>query len=146
MTVTRHYFEHCLSNNSALTENSLYLTNKFLDSINILCSGIPEIISRLDLNKTHGHDMRRTRMIRFCKNLIFEPLSIIFNDCLNEGRFLSEWKKSTFYLFIRKEINIVWKIKYPFLYCLFVAKFLNASIKMRCLTLSLRLISFLQTN
>ena len=33
-------------------------------------------------------------MIKLCGNSICKPLSIIFNDCLNEGRFPHEWKKA----------------------------------------------------
>ena len=34
------------------------------------------------------------RMIKLCGNSICKPLSIIFNDCLNEGKFPHEWKKA----------------------------------------------------
>ena len=33
-------------------------------------------------------------MIKLCGNSICKPLSIIFNDCLNEGKFPHEWKKA----------------------------------------------------
>ena len=33
-------------------------------------------------------------MIKFCANSICKPLSIIFNDCLKEGKFRSDWKKA----------------------------------------------------
>ena len=55
---------------------------------------ISKIINNLDPNKTHGHDMFSIRMIKFCWNLICKPLSIIFNDCLMEGKFPSGWKKA----------------------------------------------------
>ena len=33
-------------------------------------------------------------MIKFCGNSIYKPLSIIFNDCLKERKFPSDWKKA----------------------------------------------------
>ena len=33
-------------------------------------------------------------MIKLCGNSVCNPLSIIFNDCLNEGKFPHEWKKA----------------------------------------------------
>ena len=33
-------------------------------------------------------------MLKLCENSICKPLSIIFNDCLNEGKFPHEWKKA----------------------------------------------------
>ena len=35
-------------------------------------------------------------MIKLCANSICKPLSIIFNDCLKEGKFPSDWKKADF--------------------------------------------------
>ena len=33
-------------------------------------------------------------MIKLCGSSICKPLSIIFNDCLNKGKFPREWKKA----------------------------------------------------
>ena len=73
-----------LSNNSALPTDLPQRTNKYLDSIHFSSNDI--IISRLDPNKAHGHDMLSIRMIKLCGNSICKPLSINFNDCLNEGK------------------------------------------------------------
>ena len=92
-----HFFvNQCslLSNNSVLPTNLPQLTNKCLDSIHFSSSDIAKIISHLDPNKAHGHDMLSIRMIKLCGNSICKPLSIIFNDCLNEGKFPHEWKKA----------------------------------------------------
>ena len=56
--------------------------------------GTAKIISYLDPNKTQDHDMLNTQMIKLRGNLIYKPLSVIFNDCLNEEKFPHEWKKS----------------------------------------------------
>ena len=34
------------------------------------------------------------RMIKLCGNSTWKPLSIFFNDCLNDGKFPHEWKKA----------------------------------------------------
>ena len=47
--------------------------------------------------------MLSIRMIKLCGNSICKFLSVIFNDCLNEGKFPYEWKKLTLYPYIRKE-------------------------------------------
>ena len=41
-----------------------------------------------------GHEMLSIKMIKLCGNSICKPLSIIFNDCLQEGKFPSDWKKA----------------------------------------------------
>ena len=38
--------------------------------------------------------MLSMRMIKLCGNSICEPLLIIFNDYLKEGKFHSDWKKA----------------------------------------------------
>ena len=38
--------------------------------------------------------MLSVRIIKLCGNSICKPLSIIFNDCLNKGKFPHEWKKA----------------------------------------------------
>ena len=92
-----HFFvNQCslLSNNSVLPTNLPQLTNKRLDSIQFSSSDIAKTISHLDPNKAHSHDMLSIRMIKLCRNSICKPLSIIFNDCLNKGKFPHEWKKA----------------------------------------------------
>ena len=101
-----HFFvNQCslLSNNSVLPTDLPQLTNKCLDSIHFSSSDIAKIISHLDPNKAHGHDMLSIRMIKLCGNSICKPLSIIFNDCLNEGKFPHEWKKANIVPVHRKE-------------------------------------------
>ena len=87
-----HFFvNQCslLSNNSVLPTNLPQLTSKCLDSIHFSSRDIVKIISRLDPNKAHSHDMLSIRMIKLCGNSICKPLLIIFKDCLSEGKFPS---------------------------------------------------------
>ena len=37
--------------------------------------------------------MLSIRKIKLCGNSICKPLSIIFNGCLKDGKFPSDWKK-----------------------------------------------------
>ena len=83
-----------LNNSSVLPNNLAKLTNKSLDTVNFSTDDISKIINNLDPNKAHGHDMLSIRMIKLCENSICKPLSIIFNDCLKEGKFPSDWKKA----------------------------------------------------
>ena len=83
-----------LSNNSVLPTDFPQLTNKCLDSILCFSYDFAKIISHLDLNKAQGHDMLSIRMIKLCENSICKPFSIILNDCLNEIKFLHDWKKA----------------------------------------------------
>ena len=129
-----------LSNNSVLPTNLPQLTSKCLDSIRFSSSDIVKTISRLNPNKAHGHDMLSIRMIKLCGNSIWKPLSIIFKDCLSEGKFPHEWKKLKLYPYIRKETNRVWKNIGQSLYSLFAAKFLSVSFIMKCLPSLLRTI------
>ena len=83
-----------LFNHYFVTYKLPQLTSKCLDSIHFWSSDIAKIISRLDPNKAHGHDMLSIRMIKLCGNSVCKPLSIIFKDCLSEGKFPYEWKKA----------------------------------------------------
>ena len=85
-------FDYLFVNQCSL--NLPQLTNKCLDSLHFSSSDIAKIISHLDPNKAHGHDMLSIRMIKLCGNSICKPLSIILNDCLNMGKFPHEWKKA----------------------------------------------------
>ena len=92
-----HFFvNQCslLSNNSVLPTNLPQLPNKCLDSIHFSSSDIAKVIIHLDPNKAHVHDMLSIRMIKLCGNSICKPLSIVFNDCLNKGKFPHGWKKA----------------------------------------------------
>ena len=83
-----------MSNNTVLPTDLPQPTKKCLDSIQFSSCGIAKIISHLDPNKAHGHGMVSIRMTKLCENSICKPISVVFNDCLNEGKFPHEWKKA----------------------------------------------------
>ena len=55
---------------------------------------IGKIISDLDPNKAHGHEMISIRMLKICGESIHKPFESIFRASLNDEHFLSEWKKA----------------------------------------------------
>ena len=116
-----------LNNSSVLPNNLAKLTNKSLDTVNFSTDDISKIINNLDPNKAHGHDMLSIRMIKLCGNSICKPLSIIFNDCLKEGKFPSDWKKAHVVPVHKKGDKQCLKIIDLFSYFLSAAKFLSVS-------------------
>ena len=116
-----------------LPTNLPQLTNKCLDSIHFSSSDIAKIISHLDPNKAHGHDMLSIRMIKLCGNSICKPLSIIFNDCLNEDKFPDKWKKANVVPIHKKGNKQSLKIISQSLYSLFTVTFLSVSFITKCL-------------
>ena len=77
-----------------MPNNLAKITNESLDTINFSTDDIPKIINNLDPNEAHGQDMFSIRMINLCGSSICKPLSIIFNDCIKEVKFPSDWKKA----------------------------------------------------
>ena len=84
---------HSVEQQQCLANNLAKLINKSLDTVNFSTDDISKLINNLDPNKAHGHDMLSIQMIKLCGNSIWKPLSIIFNDCLKEGNFPSDWEK-----------------------------------------------------
>ena len=85
-----------LNSSSVLSDSLSKLTNKSLNLVNFSNNDISKIINNLDPNEAHGYDMLSIRMIKLCGNSICKTLSIIFKDCLNEGKFPSDQKKAHF--------------------------------------------------
>ena len=54
---------------------------------------IKNIISKLNLNKAHVHDMISILMFKLCFKSICKPINTVFKYCLTQGIFQSEWKK-----------------------------------------------------
>ena len=69
-------------------------THESLSTIHFSTDDILKIIRNLDLNKAHAHDMITIRMIKLCEISICRPLKLIFQSCLESGKFPTEWKKA----------------------------------------------------
>ena len=63
------------------------ITDKSLSVVYFLVEDIEDIISKLDLNKSHGNDMISIHMLKLCDQPICET-------CLTQDIFQSEWKKA----------------------------------------------------
>ena len=93
-----------LNNNSKIPETQSYVTNNNLSSVKFESKEISNVIRSLDVNKAHGHDNISIRMLRICDSAIAEPLTIIFNSCINQIMIPDIWEKSNV-LFIKKVTN-----------------------------------------
>ena len=82
-----------LNNNSKIPENQTYKTNTKLSLIKFKNKKIINIIRSLNEDKAHGHDNISIRMLKICDTAIIEPLSIIFNNCINQSKFPNIWKR-----------------------------------------------------
>ena len=94
-----------ISNSSKLPSHIKYLTDNCLSFVNFSHDKIAKVIQNLDPNKAHGQDNISIRMVKVCGPSIYKPLEIVFNQCLETGVFLSEWKKVTSFIFTKKGTN-----------------------------------------
>ena len=51
------------------------------------------LIKNLSPNKAHGH-MISICMLKLCGKPICKPLDLIFQSCIKQGKFPTEWKKA----------------------------------------------------
>ena len=91
-----------VSNNSELPSVLTKKTCKLISSVEFSTNDILKIIRTLTPNKAHGHYMISIRMLKICDESICKPLSIIFQACLENGKFPSEWKKPMWFLSSKK--------------------------------------------
>ena len=82
-----------LSNNSELLVTLTRKTHESLSTIDFSTDDILKIIRNLDPNKAHRHDIS-IQMIKICDTSICRPLKLIFQACLESGKFPNEWKKA----------------------------------------------------
>ena len=83
-----------VNNNSKLSSVLTKKTCKSLSSPEFSTYDILKIIRHLNPNKAHCHDMISIRMLKICDESICKPLGIIFQSCLENGKFPSKWKKA----------------------------------------------------
>ena len=69
------------------------MTQSHLSSITFFTEDIAKMIQNLDPNKAHGHDQIRIRILKLRRTSTCKPLKIIFNQCLQTGRFPNDWNK-----------------------------------------------------
>ena len=82
-------------NSSELPSNFLNKIDKSISAITFTCDDIPTLIKNLGHpNKAHGHDMINIRMLKLCGKSICKPLDLIFQSCIKQRKFPTEWKKA----------------------------------------------------
>ena len=67
-------------------------TSSLLSDIKIEPDKIVEIILSLNIKKAHGCDGISMAMLKLCPDEISVPLSIIFQRCVDSGKFPDSWK------------------------------------------------------
>jgi hypothetical protein len=93
-TIFNDYFaEQCTihDNGSALPAIKLRTTS-VLSNININPDEIVGIILKQKLHKAHGCDKISMAMLKLCPAEVSIPLSLIFQRCINTGKFPDSWK------------------------------------------------------
>ena len=110
-----------LENNSPLPLFCLK-TEKSLSSLEISESDILAIIKNFDPNKSRGWDNLSIRMIKLCSKSITYPLKLKFEASLQEGTFLSCWKKANVVPMHKKEDKNLLKNYRPISFLLIFGK------------------------
>ena len=94
-------FNFLFANQCSLVQNSSVLptdfelfTDQSLSNITFTDNDIGRIISSLDHNKAHGHDMMSICMLKIYGDSINKPLGLIFRACLHHEIFPQNWKKA----------------------------------------------------
>ena len=82
-----------LGNDSALP-NMEYKTVVRKSNVSITEDKIVKNIWKLSSNKAHGCDNMSIRMLKICDTAIAEPLKLIYEKCLDTGRYPRLWKKA----------------------------------------------------
>ena len=94
-----------VNNNSKLPSVLTKKTCKLLLSVEFLAYDASKIITNLKPNKAHGQDMISIRMLKICDESIYKPLGIIVRSCLENGKFLLEWKNANRVPVLKKNKN-----------------------------------------
>ena len=77
--------------------------DKILSSVGIDRSKVLSLVRSLDSKKAHGCDDLSIAMLKICDLAIVEPLSLIYEKCLESGKYPSLWKKANVLPIHKKE-------------------------------------------
>ena len=91
--VLNDYFiqQSTLDNPNENTPNVEYTDSEITDII-LTHADVHSVIKNLDKSKATGPDMIHNKLLIATVHIITEPLTILFNHCLNEGIFPNIWK------------------------------------------------------
>ena len=89
------FLNHCkLNTNNAELPRPIYKTDARLSNIVITGSEVLDQIKCLDTGKSSGHDGLSPRMLKEAGHTIVQPLSLLFNMSIKDGKFPKSWKKA----------------------------------------------------
>ena len=114
-----------IPNNSSLSADVNFITDKHLSIVTFSARDIGKIIQSLDSNKAHGHDELSIYMLKICGDSICLPLEMNFKQALLSGVFPSEWKKGSIVAIHKKGHKQILRIIDQFLHFQFVVKYLK---------------------
>ena len=83
-----------IDNSSELPSNICKKADECISTVTFTSDDIATLIQKHDPNKPHGHDMLSIRMLKLCGKSICKPLNLIFQSCIKDGEFPTEWKKA----------------------------------------------------
>ena len=91
----KYFADQCtpIQNSSSLPNFNL-LTNIKLNHCDVSEETIFQILSKLNISKSHGCDNLSAHMLKVSARSISKPLAIIFRNCLQKGVFPEIWKKA----------------------------------------------------
>ena len=122
-----------LNNDSSLPCFFEFYSQSRLSSLNIIEDDILKIVRALNSNKAHGHDEISVRMIKICDEELVKTLSLIYKNCIDTGIFLIYEKNEKLSWSIKGEINRLFIIIDPFLFCLSMVRSLNKFYSIQCM-------------
>ena len=82
-----------IPNSSTFPSIKSFETSNRLSTVDIDSKKILKLMQSLNSNKAHGHDGISIRMLKIFGPSVIKPLSLLFNNCLRDCVFLSDWKK-----------------------------------------------------
>ena len=85
-----------LNNDSNIPYFRRYMTNATISSIKFENKDIINVIKALDPCTAHRHDISIS-MLKICDSAIVKPLVILFKNCISQGIFQDNWKKSNIF-------------------------------------------------
>ena len=71
--------------------NEIFYTQNRLRDFDIECGKISKLINGLNSQKVHGHDGISILMVTLCNLDITKPLSIRYNNCVQQGVLPDVW-------------------------------------------------------
>ena len=82
-----------INKSNELSFNLLKKTDKSTSTVTFTSEDIATLVQNIDPNKAHGREMLNILMLKLCDKNICKRLYLIFQFCIKQGEFPTEWKK-----------------------------------------------------